>query len=57
MLSFFGYVIGQKNSSVINAIEVFKANVTRSQRNGKDNTKIKYCRPVAGRKLIRKDQS
>ena len=30
---------------------MFKTNVTRSRRNGKDNTKIKYCRWVAGRKL------
>ena len=43
----FGYVTGLKN----NAIKVFKINVTRSQRNGKDDTKIKYCRWVAGRRL------
>ena len=46
----FGYVTGLKNSS-FNAIKVFKTNVTRSQRNGKDDTKIKYCRWVAGRRL------
>ena len=38
----FGFVTGLKNSS-FNAIKVFKTNVTRSQRNGKDNTKIEYC--------------
>ena len=41
-------VSGLKNSS-FNAIKVFKTNETRSQRSGKDNTKIEYCRPVAGR--------
>ena len=47
----FGYVTGLKNSS-FNAIKVFKTNVTRSQRNGiDDDTKIKYCRWVAGRRL------
>ena len=40
-------VTGLKNS-FFNAIKVFKTNVTRSQR---DNTKIKYCRLVAGRRL------
>ena len=34
-----------------NAMMVFKTKVTRSQRNGKDNTKMKYCRWVAGRRL------
>ena len=34
-----------------NVIKVFKTNVTRSQRDGKDNTKIEYCRLVAGRRL------
>ena len=37
--------------ALYNAIKVFKTNVTRSQSNGKDNTKIKYCRWVAGRRL------
>ena len=46
----FGYVTSLKNSS-FNAIKVFKTNVTRSQRNGKNDTKIKYCRWVAGRRL------
>ena len=46
----FGFVTGLKKSS-FNAIKVFKTNVTRSQRNGKINTRIKYCRRVAGRKL------
>ena len=41
-------VSGLKNSS-FNAIKVFKTNETRSQRSGKHNTKIEYCRPVAGR--------
>ena len=36
MLSLFGYVTGLKNSFV-NAIKVCKANVTRSQRNGKEH--------------------
>ena len=49
---FFGCVTGLKNS-FFNAIKVFKTNVMRSQRNGKDNTKIKYCRWVAGRKLTK----
>ena len=44
-----------KNNS-FNAIKVFKTNVTRSQRSGKDNAKIKYCRLVAGEHL-RQDQS
>jgi hypothetical protein len=39
----------EKNS--FNAIKVFKTKVTRSQRNGKDNAKVKYCRLVAGRTL------
>ena len=42
-------VTGLKNIS-FSKIEVFKTNVTRSQRNGKDKTKIKYYRWVAGRK-------
>ena len=43
----FGYVTGLKYSS-FNAIKVFKT----SQRNGKDNAKIKYCRWAAGRILM-----
>ena len=43
-------VTGLKNS-FFNAIKVFETNVTRSQRDGKDNTKIKYYRLVAGRRL------
>ena len=35
----FGYVTGLKNSS---CNEVSETDVTRSQPNGKDNTKIKY---------------
>ena len=46
----FGYVTGLKNNS-FNAIKVFKTKVTRSERNGKDNAKMKYCRLVAGRTL------
>ena len=42
MSSLWAYVSRLKNSS-INAIKVFKTNVTRSQRSGKDNTKIEYC--------------
>ena len=45
-----------KNSSfnAIKAIKVFKTNVTRSQGNVKDDTKIKYSRWVAhaGRRLM-----
>jgi hypothetical protein len=41
----FVYVTG------LNAIKVFKTKVMRSQRNGKDNAKMKHCRLVAGRKL------
>ena len=47
-----GYVTGLKNSSV-NPIEVFKTNVMRNQPNGQGNTKIKYCRWLAGRKLTK----
>ena len=43
----FGYVTGLINNS-FNAIMVFKTTVTRSQRNGKDNANMKYCRWVAG---------
>jgi hypothetical protein len=43
----FGYVTGPINNS-FNAIRVFKTTVTRSQRNGKDNANMKYCRWVAG---------
>ena len=43
----FGYVTGLKNNS-FNAIMVFKTNVTRSQRNGKDKANMNYCRWVAG---------
>ena len=43
---------GLKNSS-FNVIKVFKTNVTRSQRNDKDSTKIKYCRLVAGRRIMK----
>ena len=43
----FGYVTGLKNNS-FNAIMVFKTKVTRSQRNGKDNANMNYCRWVAG---------
>ena len=50
LIKSFGCVTGLKNSS-FNAIKVFKTNVTRSQRNGKDNTEIKYCRMVASRRL------
>jgi hypothetical protein len=32
-------------------MKIFKTKVTRSQRNGKDNAKMKYCRMVAGRRL------
>jgi hypothetical protein len=39
------HVTGLKNNS-FNAIKVFKTKVTRSQRNGKDNAKMKYCRLV-----------
>ena len=46
----FRYVTSLKNSS-FNAIKVFKTNVTRSQSNGKDGTKIKYCRWDASRRL------
>jgi hypothetical protein len=46
----FGYVSGQKNNS-FNVIKVFKTKVTQSQRNGKDNAKMKYCRLGAGRTL------
>ena len=46
----FGYVPDLKNSS-FNVIKEFKTNLTRSQRNGKDNTKIKFCRWVADRRL------
>ena len=46
----FGYVTGLKNSS-FNAIKIFKTNVMRSQRNGKDDTKISHWRWVAGRRF------
>ena len=45
-----GYVSGLTNNS-FNVIKIFKTKVTRSQRNGKDNAKTKYCRMVAGRRL------
>ena len=48
MLSFLA-VTGLKNN--FNAIKVFKIKVTRNQRNGKDNTKMKYCRWVTSRRL------
>ena len=53
LLLSFGYVTdtGLKNNS-FNAIKVFKTKATRSQRNGKDNAKMKYCRWVAGRRLM-----
>jgi urease gamma subunit len=44
-------VTGLKNN-YFNSIKVFKTKVMRSQRNGKDNAKMKYCRLVAGRRLI-----
>ena len=47
----FGYVCHCLKNSSFNAIKVFKTNVTRSQRNGKDDTKIKYCRWVVGKRL------
>ena len=50
MRSLLAMSLGLKNNS-FNAIKVFKTNVTRSQRNGKDNAKMKYCRLVAGRTL------
>ena len=50
MRSLLAMSLGLKNNS-FNAIKVFKTNVTRSQRNGKDNAKIKYCRLFAGRTL------
>ena len=43
-------ITGLKHS-FLNAIKVFKTNVTRNQRDGKDNTKIEYCRLVGGRRL------
>jgi urease gamma subunit len=46
----FGYVTGLKNNS-FNAIKVFKTKVMRSQRNGKNSAKMKYCRLVAGGRL------
>ena len=49
MRSLLAMSLGLKNNS-FNAIKVF-TNVTRSQRNGKDNAKMKYCRLVAGRTL------
>jgi hypothetical protein len=51
MRSLLAMSLGLKNNSFNNAIKVFKTNVTRSQRNGKDNAKMKYCRLVAGRTL------
>jgi hypothetical protein len=48
----FGYVTGLKNNS-FNAIKVFKTKVMRSQRNGKENTKMKYCRLVAAKSARR----
>jgi hypothetical protein len=45
-----GYVTRLKSNSV-NAIKVFKTKVMRSQRNGKDNIKMQYCRLVAARRL------
>jgi hypothetical protein len=50
MLSLLAYISGLRNNS-FNAIKEFKTKVTRSQRNSKDNTKMKYCRWVAGRRL------
>ena len=52
MRSLLAMSLGLKNNS-FNAIKVFKTSVTRSQRNGKDNAKIKYCRLVAGRTLTK----
>ena len=46
-----GHVTGLNNDS-FNAMKVFKTTGTRSQRNGKENVKITYCRWVAGRRLI-----
>ena len=37
---------------LFNAIKVFKTKVMRSQRNYKDNAKVKYCRLVASRRLF-----
>ena len=34
-----------------NEINVLKTRVALSQRNGKDNAKIKYCRCIASRRL------
>ena len=51
---YFRHVAGLKNNS-FNAIKVFKtSNVTRSQLNGKHNTKIKHCLWVADRRLTRR---
>ena len=38
----------------LNAIKVFKTNVTRSQLNGKHNTQIEHCPWVADRRLTRR---
>jgi hypothetical protein len=46
----FSYVSGLRNNS-FNAIKVFKTKVTQGQRNGKENTEMKYCRWVAGKRL------
>jgi hypothetical protein len=49
------YVTALKNNS-FNAIKIFEAKVTRSQRNGNDNAKMKYWRMVAWRRITQ-DQS
>jgi hypothetical protein len=50
MLSLLAMSLGWE-ITLFNTIKVFKKKVTRSQQNGKDNTKMKYCRLVAGRRL------
>ena len=50
MLSLLAMSLAWKNS-FFNAVKVFKTNVTRSQSNGQDNTKIKYRRWIASRRL------
>ena len=48
---FSGYITGLYNDS-FNEINVLKTRVALiSQRNGKDNAKIKYCRCIACRRL------
>ena len=46
----FGYITGLYNDS-FNEIIVLKTRVALSQRNGKNNAKIKYCRCIACRRL------